>query len=156
MWYGCGNTSLPNPSTIRVGLKADGRVALHQGAVDIGQGSNTIVTQICADAWALPSIASILFRETHRSRPDCGKTSASRQTFVTGKAAQMAGTELRRAILRLADSCECASIIFEDGCLTVQENGQQHKISLRDLPLDQVWLRFHRRGHFRSAHQSAG
>ena len=50
MWYGCGNTSLPNPSTMRVGLKADGRVALHQGAVDIGQGSNTIVAQICADA----------------------------------------------------------------------------------------------------------
>ena len=54
MWYGCGNTSLPNPSTIRVGLKADGRIALHQGAVDIGQGSNTIVTQICADALGAP------------------------------------------------------------------------------------------------------
>src|SRR5260370_10969433 len=50
MWYGCGNTSLPNPSTVRVGVKRDGRIALHQGAVDIGQGSNTIVTQICADA----------------------------------------------------------------------------------------------------------
>ncbi|MCC2102009.1 MAG: molybdopterin-dependent oxidoreductase, partial [Hyphomicrobiales bacterium] len=36
MWYGCGNTSLPNPSTIRIGLKPDGRIALHQGAVDIG------------------------------------------------------------------------------------------------------------------------
>ena len=50
MWYGCGNTSLPNPSTIRLGLKPDGRLALHQGAVDIGQGSNTVITQICADA----------------------------------------------------------------------------------------------------------
>ena len=54
MWYGCGNTSLPNPSTIRIGLKRDGRIALHQGAVDIGQGSNTIVTQICADALGAP------------------------------------------------------------------------------------------------------
>ena len=57
MWYGCGNTSLPNPSTMRVGLKPNGRIALHQGAVDIGQGSNTIVTQICADA----------MRRSHRS-----------------------------------------------------------------------------------------
>ncbi|TIP76054.1 MAG: aldehyde oxidase, partial [Mesorhizobium sp.] len=40
-WYGCGNTSLPNPSTIRVGISAEGDVVLHQGAVDIGQGSNT-------------------------------------------------------------------------------------------------------------------
>src|SRR6202043_3776966 len=54
MWYGCGNTSLPNPSTVRIGLKRDGRIALHQGAVDIGQGSNTIVTQICADALGAP------------------------------------------------------------------------------------------------------
>ena len=54
MWYGFGNTSLPNPSTIRVGLKPDGRVALHQGAVDIGQGSNTVMTQIFADALGVP------------------------------------------------------------------------------------------------------
>ncbi|TIU74131.1 MAG: 2Fe-2S iron-sulfur cluster binding domain-containing protein, partial [Mesorhizobium sp.] len=38
-WYGCGNTSLPNPSTIKVGISASGDVVLHQGAVDIGQGS---------------------------------------------------------------------------------------------------------------------
>ena len=30
MWYGCGNTSLPNPSTIRLGMKPDGRLALFQ------------------------------------------------------------------------------------------------------------------------------
>ena len=136
MWYGCGNTSLPNPSTMRVGLKADGRVALHQGAVDIGQGSNTIVAQICADAVGAPIDRFDLVSGDTSITPDCGKTSASRQTFVTGKAAQMAGIELRRSILRLADSCEHANIIFGDGCLTVQENGQHHKISLRDLPLD--------------------
>src|SRR6202035_1406774 len=136
MWYGCGSTSLPNPSTMRVGLKADGRVALHQGAVDIGQGSNTIVAQICADAVGAPIDRFDLVSGDTSITPDCGKTSASRQTFVTGKAAQMAGIELRRSILRLADSCERANIIFGDGCLTVQENGQHHKISLRDLPLD--------------------
>src|SRR3984893_9349039 len=38
MWYGCGNTSLPNPSTIRVGLKPNGRVAVFPGGVDIRQG----------------------------------------------------------------------------------------------------------------------
>ncbi|TJX49316.1 MAG: aldehyde oxidase, partial [Mesorhizobium sp.] len=53
-WYGCGNTSLPNPSTIRVGIAPSGDVILHQGAVDIGQGSNTVITQICVDALGLP------------------------------------------------------------------------------------------------------
>ena len=56
-WYGCGNTALPNPSTIRVGLTAGGRLVLHQGATDIGQGSNTVIAQICADALGLPVAA---------------------------------------------------------------------------------------------------
>jgi aldehyde oxidoreductase len=136
MWYGCGNTSLPNPSTVRVGLKADGRIALHQGAVDIGQGSNTIVTQICADALGAPIDRFDLLSGDTSITPDCGKTSASRQTFVTGKAAHMAGTELRRAILLLADACKCAETVFGDGCITVREDGKQRTITLRDLPLD--------------------
>ena len=96
MWYGCGNTSLPNPSTVRIGLKRDGRIALHQGAVDIGQGSNTIVTQICADAVGAPIAKFDLVSGDTAITPDCGKTSASRQTFVTGKAAHMAGIKLAR------------------------------------------------------------
>ncbi len=116
MWYGCGNTSLPNPSTMRVGLKRDGRIALHQGAVDIGQGSNTIVTQICADALGAPIDRFDLVSGDTSITPDCGKTSASRQTFVTGKAAHMAGTELRRAILRLANACECAHSFSKTAC----------------------------------------
>ena len=137
MWYGCGNTSLPNPSTVRIGLKRDGRIALHQGAVDIGQGSNTIVTQICADALGAPINRFDLVSGDTAITPDCGKTSASRQTFVTGKAAHMAGTQLRRAILKLANACSCANIEFHDGRLIVQENDHSHAIDLRAMPLDE-------------------
>jgi len=136
MWYGCGNTSLPNPSTIRVGLKPDGRIALHQGAVDIGQGSNTIVTQICADALGMPIDRFDLVSGDTSITPDCGKTSASRQTFVTGKAAQLAGAELRRAILQLADACEWAVIALANGRIVVQEGEKQRVVNLRDLPVD--------------------
>ena len=38
MWYGCGNTSLTNPSTMRVGINREGRLMLYNGAVDMGQG----------------------------------------------------------------------------------------------------------------------
>jgi aldehyde oxidoreductase len=137
MWYGCGNTSLPNPSTVRVGLKADGRIALHQGAVDIGQGSNTIVTQICADALGVAIRQFDLVSGDTDITPDCGKTSASRQTFVTGKAAHMAGTELRRAILHLAGACQCAAITLSEGWLTVHEGGKCQRIDLRDLNPDE-------------------
>jgi CO/xanthine dehydrogenase Mo-binding subunit len=141
MWYGCGNTSLPNPSTVRIGLKRDGRIALHQGAVDIGQGSNTIVTQICADALGAPIERFDLLSGDTSITPDCGKTSASRQTLVTGKAAQMAGEKLRRAILELAGACDCASIHFgggdDDSGVTVRDGDKSHTLALDDLPLDE-------------------
>jgi aldehyde oxidoreductase len=136
MWYGCGNTSLPNPSTMRIGLKRDGRIALHQGAVDIGQGSNTIVTQICADAVGAPIAKFDLISGDTAITPDCGKTSASRQTLVTGKAAYMAGSKLRGEILKLAGACSCAEIEFGDGGVKVTENGKSSTLSLSDLPLD--------------------
>jgi aldehyde oxidoreductase len=136
MWYGCGNTSLPNPSTVRVGLKRDGRIALHQGAVDIGQGSNTIVTQICADAVGAPIERFDLVSGDTALSPDCGKTSASRQTFVTGKAAHMAGAQLRRAILRLADACSCATVEFRDGSVVVREGETSKAVALGEMLLD--------------------
>jgi aldehyde oxidoreductase len=136
MWYGCGNTSLPNPSTVRIGLKRNGRIALHQGAVDIGQGSNTIVTQICADALGAPISQFDLVSGDTALSPDCGKTSASRQTLVTGKAAYMAGTELRGKIVKLGGGCSCATIEFGDGSVTVSESGTTQTISLADFPLD--------------------
>jgi aldehyde oxidoreductase len=136
MWYGCGNTSLPNPSTVRVGLKRDGRIALHQGAVDIGQGSNTIVTQICADALIAPVTQFDLISGDTDITPDCGKTSASRQTFVTGKAAHMAGAKLRQEILKLAGACACATVEFCERAVTVIEDGKRTTLPLKDLPLD--------------------
>jgi aldehyde oxidoreductase len=137
MWYGCGNTSLPNPSTVRIGLKRDGRIALHQGAVDIGQGSNTIVTQICADALGAPISQFDLVSGDTSITPDCGKTSASRQTFVTGKAAHMAGRKLRDEILKLAGACKCAAVEFGNGFVTVLEDGKRKAVDLSSLPLDQ-------------------
>jgi aldehyde oxidoreductase len=137
MWYGCGNTSLPNPSTIRIGLKRDGRIALHQGAVDIGQGSNTIVTQICADALGAPIECFDLLSGDTAITPDCGKTSASRQTLVTGKAAQTAGGQLRRSILKLAGACDCAMIHFDEGGVTVCDGDRSQTLALAGMPLDE-------------------
>ena len=136
MWYGCGNTSLPNPSTVRIGLKRDGRIALHQGAVDIGQGSNTIVTQICADALGAPIRQFDLVSGDTATTPDCGKTSASRQTFVTGKAAQISAEKLREEILKLAGACKCGEIRFSESGITVTEAGKSKALDLSNMPLD--------------------
>ena len=96
-WYGCGNTSMPTPRPSASASRADGSVVLHQGAVDIGQGSNTVIAQIAADALGVPLGDVRLVGADTAITPDAGKTSASRQTFVSGKAAEKAAQALREA-----------------------------------------------------------
>jgi len=113
-WYGCGNTSLPNPSSIKAGIKPCGAVVLHQGAVDIGQGSNTVISQIFATALGLSADALTLVGADTDTTPDAGKTSASRQTFVSGNAARLAGEALRAKILRDVNASPDATLGFGD------------------------------------------
>ena len=101
MFYGCGNTGMSNPSTMRVVLHRDGRLVFHNGAVEIGQGSSTVLLQICADAVGLPMSGFELILGDTDLTEDAGKTSASRQTFVSGKAAYLAGRALRAQLLKL-------------------------------------------------------
>jgi len=48
----------------------------------------------------------------------------------------MAGQELRRKILRMADACECAKIVFRDYRFEVQDGERRRSFTLPDLPVD--------------------
>lgn len=119
-WYGCGNTSLPNPSTIKAGVNADGVVCLHQGAVDIGQGANTVIAQIFSDACGVDLADIRLISSDTDITPDAGKTSASRQTFVSGNAAKLAGAALRKKMLRLGNTPSWSDLPVDDDGYVVQ------------------------------------
>ena len=84
----CGTASATprcrTPRACAIGLSPDGTLTLYSGAVDIGQGSNTILTQIAADALGLPAAQVALVTGDTDLTADAGKTSASRQTFVSG------------------------------------------------------------------------
>ena len=130
MWYGIGNTSMSNPSRMRVGLSPAGTLTLYNGAVDIGQGSNTIMTQIVADAVGLPAAQFQLVAGDTDLTTDAGKTSASRQTFVSGKAAEKAGLDLRQQILRLANAGPDAVLSLVGATLAVRDGGEVRTIDL--------------------------
>jgi len=135
-WYGCGNTALPNPSTIKIGIDNHGELFLHQGATDIGQGSNTVITQICADALGVPiSAFNLIGPDTHLT-PDCGKTSASRQTYISGKAAELAGLSLRKKILRLSNMGSDALIEIKNQSVTVKHNDKEQSLKLCNMKKD--------------------
>jgi aldehyde oxidoreductase len=132
MWYGIGNTSMSNPSTMRGGIAADGTLTLYSGAVDIGQGSNTIMIQIFADSVGLPAASVKLVAGDTDLTDDAGKTSASRQTFVSGNAARLAGADLRAKLLRLANAGPDAPIRIAGAKAIAGER----EIDLAKLPAD--------------------
>ncbi len=133
MWYGCGNTSLSNPSTMRITLARDGMLTFLNGAVDIGQGSSTVLLQIAADALGLPPQAFAMVVGDTDLTADAGKTSASRQTFVSGNAARLAGEDLRRKILALANAGPEARLSLSGTNLTISDGDASRTIDLAAL-----------------------
>ena len=121
MWYGIGNTALANPSTIEMGIDRRGRVTLWCGAVDIGQGASTVMVQIAADALGVPVSAVRLVSGDTDLTADAGKSSASRQTFVSGNAARLAGEDLRRQLFALAEVRVNAEIRLRDGQAVIRD-----------------------------------
>ncbi len=133
MWYGCGNTSLSNPSTMRVTLSANGKLVLYNGVAEIGQGSNTIMLQICADAAGLPFSQFDTITGDTGLTADAGKTSASRQTFVSGKAAYLAGQNFREQLLQLLELGNEAQLALAGSELTGTLDGHVTRIDLTKL-----------------------
>ncbi|CAN5184990.1 molybdopterin-dependent oxidoreductase [soil metagenome] len=135
LWYGCGNTALPNPSTIKVGLSREGRIVLFQGAVDIGQGANTVISQICADAVGVQLEAVIRVGAETDTTTDAGKTSASRQNYISGNAAFAAGQSLRRQLLALVGASEESSFEVDGSGFLVHDRGEVKQLDLAALPI---------------------
>ena len=136
-WYGCGNTSMANPSTIKSGITGSGRIVLHQGAMDIGQGANTVIAQIFATTLGVPLAAVGIVGGDTDVTPDAGKTSASRQTVISGNAAHLSARTLRAAILRQANAGEDASLHPGADGLHVEENGERRRVDLAALAPDE-------------------
>ena len=135
MWYGIGNTVISNPSTMTIGLRQNGRVMLYNGAQEIGQGTYTIMPQIAADALGLPVSKIDQIHGDTDLTADAGKSSASRQTFVSGNAAKFAGEDLRRQLLALLKVSEPVELHLSKTELRARRNfGTIAMLDLATLP----------------------
>jgi len=117
MWYGVGNTGIPNPSEAFVELRDDGTVMLLTGCADIGQGSNTVLAQIVAEELGVELEKVRVVSADTGLTADAGSTSASRQTYISGnavkKAAKSAKEPLRKKAAALFNVAE-DEIEFKD------------------------------------------
>ena len=90
-------------SSARIILNQDGTVQLQLGATEIGQGGDTVFSQMCAQAVGIPTedVHIVSFQDTDTAPFDTGAY-ASRQTYVTGKAIKRAGEIFRDKVLDYA------------------------------------------------------
>jgi len=123
-----------------VRMLEDGTIALNTGATDIGQGSDTVLAQICAEALKLPvEMVSVASPDTDGSPYNWG-TTASRVTYTTGRAVAGAAREVLRQAMEHAS--EMLDTPVED--LELREGG---RIAVRgsneDLPFAAISGRAH-------------
>jgi xanthine dehydrogenase molybdenum-binding subunit len=95
-----------------------GAVRVRAGAAEIGQGLVTVLAQIAAEILGTDaSQVEVVLGHTDQT-PNCGPTTASRQTYVTGNAVRLAAEGLRRGLAAIAaEELNAApdSLVFQDG-----------------------------------------
>ena len=110
-----------------VRLLEDGSVVLNTGAVDIGQGSDTVLTQICASTLRVPADRVAIASPDTDGSPYNWGTTASRVTYTTGRSVVAAAEEVASEIkLRASEILECAT---ED--LELRDGG---RVGIKGLP----------------------
>ena len=88
--------------TVRIEVKSDGSVEVVTGVASLGQGVETVIAQICADALGVNySNIKVIHGQTDRIDKGMGAF-ASRVTVMCGEATRLAATKLRAEVLEVA------------------------------------------------------
>lgn len=118
-------------TSANVQLRSDGSIAVLSGAVDIGQGSDTILKQIVADALKVDWDSVSFAPQDTDSSPYDWKTAASRVTFMAGQACLNSAHEVRDKILaHAAEMLEAAP-----GDLELRDGG---RVGIAGVPENEV------------------
>ena len=126
MWYPIGFTVAANPSAAVVKVNEDGTATLLTGTVETGQGSLTILAQIAAQELGIATEdVHVVSADTDATPMDTGAI-ASRTTYVTGNATQMAAAKAKQTLFEVA-----APLL---GVKPTQLEAADHKIFVKGFP----------------------
>jgi CO/xanthine dehydrogenase Mo-binding subunit len=125
-----------------VRLAEDGSLVLNTGAVDIGQGSDTALAQICAAGLGVGVDAvNVVVADTDASPYNSG-TNASRVTYMVGRAVGQATEVVRQKMFTLAaDMLECADTDLElrpGGFIGIE--GTDKSVSFTQIAAKSIWF----------------
>ncbi|MBS9778813.1 MAG: xanthine dehydrogenase molybdenum-binding subunit XdhA [Campylobacteraceae bacterium] len=123
----------------RLILNQDGRIKLMLGATEIGQGSDTVFSQMAAETVGVPYewVFTDALTDTDTAPFDTGSY-ASRQSFVTGQAVKKAAQDLRTKILeatcKFNEGIKADELDVVQGEVVKKSNGEV-VMSLNDLAI---------------------
>ena len=92
-----------SPSAARARLRADGSALVQAGSQDIGTGTYTIMTQIAADALAMP-LDAVRFELGDTDLPETPGSGGSQTASSTGSAVKMAALALVKKLAEAASA----------------------------------------------------
>jgi CO/xanthine dehydrogenase Mo-binding subunit len=101
--HGCGFTGAGESylaSVAGVEGRQDGKIHVLAASTEMGQGANTILSQVVAEVLKVPLEYVEVVRPDTALVPDSGPTVASRTTMVVGKLVQEAAVGLRQTLLQ--------------------------------------------------------
>ncbi|MDW7673858.1 MAG: molybdopterin cofactor-binding domain-containing protein [Bacillota bacterium] len=133
--YGTGyGNGFPDASSAFVEIHDDGTATVLTGAVDVGQGSDTVFAQIAAEELGIyPEDVTVISADT-ATTPDAGTTAATRQTYTTGNAVRLACQEAKEVMLERAARELGVNTISG---LVVKER----KVYVKGFPQKYMWIK---------------
>ncbi|RLB02441.1 MAG: hypothetical protein DRG83_08525, partial [Deltaproteobacteria bacterium] len=135
MMYGIGSTGIPNPAKVHLSCESDGKIYLFAGVTDGGQGATTVLSQIAAESIGV-RVGRIQFKGADTElTSDTGPSTASRITYIVGRAVFEGGKKLREQLIRYAArimDCNEREVVFEDEVFFERKSGGS-RITMDDL-----------------------
>ncbi len=101
-----------------VRMLEDGSISLNTGATDIGQGSDTVLAQICAETLKVPLENVFVSSPDTDGSPYNWGTTASRVTYTTGRAVAAASADVEKQVKEHAAQmldCDIGDLELRDG-----------------------------------------
>jgi CO/xanthine dehydrogenase Mo-binding subunit len=126
-----------------VKVNEDGTVGLVTGAIDIGQGCETVLSQIAAEELGVPMSEIHYASVDSDSAPFNWGTAGSRTTFTVGNAVKLAAADARKQLLELAAErleADVEDLEVRDKVVMVK-GSPQRALSYRDLGGISHWVR---------------
>lgn len=122
----------------RIVMNQDGSVQVQVGATEIGQGSDTVFSQMVAETIGIPfeMVTLVSEQDTDVTPFDTGSY-ASRQSFIAGQAVKKAALEVKKKVLEIAsDKCGLDVSLLDIVDAKVIEKGTRREL----YPLEEIAL----------------